>query len=91
VPINQNGNCVFMLVIDPEHLSGMGHFALEVAGLTDFVRGCPRIDGAGEILLPGDPERRTHAARSASGIPLDEGNWNELVKLAERLAVSVPS
>lgn len=56
VPINPNGNCVFMLVVDPGHVGGAEHFAREVAGLTDFVRGCPTIDGVSEILLPGDPD-----------------------------------
>jgi uncharacterized oxidoreductase len=90
VPINPNGNCVFMLVVDPGHLGGAEHFAREVAGLAEFVRGCPRIDDSREILLPGDPERRALADRSQSGIPLDDGNWNELLKVAARLGVSVP-
>ncbi len=63
VPINQNGNCVFMMVLDPGHLGGAEHFAREVAGLAEFVRGCPTIEGVSEILLPGEPERRTLAAR----------------------------
>ncbi len=91
VPINQNGNCVFMLVIDPGHLGGAEHFAREVAGLCEFVRGCPTANDAGEILLPGDPERRMLAKRIADGIPLDDGNWAQLVELATRLGVAVPS
>jgi uncharacterized oxidoreductase len=90
VPITPIGNCVFMLVLDPAHLGGAEHFAREVADLAEFVRGCPRIDGVDEILLPGDPERRMLARRSAEGIPLDDGNWRELVKLASRLGVEVP-
>jgi uncharacterized oxidoreductase len=90
VPITQNGNCVFMLAIDPGHVGGAEHFAREVAGLCDFVRGCPTIAGVSEILLPGDPERKLLARRAREGIPIDGGNWNELVKLAERLRVSVP-
>jgi uncharacterized oxidoreductase len=90
VPITQNGNCVFMLVLDPARLGGAEHFSKEVAGLTSFVRGCPTIDGASEILLPGDPERRALAQRSQHGIPLDEGNWNELAKLAGQLGVALP-
>ncbi len=86
-PINPNGNCVFMLVVDPAAVGGPEHFANEVAGLVEFVRGCPRIDPAQEIQLPGDPERRVLAERLAHGIPLDEGNWQELVKLAERVNV----
>ncbi len=91
VPVNQNGNCVFMLVLDPGHLGGAEHFAQEVSGLCRFVRSCPTIDGASEILLPGDPERRVLAERSADGIPLDDGNWGELVKLAARLSVALPA
>jgi uncharacterized oxidoreductase len=91
VPINQIGNCVFMMVIDPAQLGGAEHFAKEVTDLAAFVRSCPRIEGVNEILLPGDPERRMLAARSAEGIPLDEGNWGELVKLAGQLGVAVPA
>jgi uncharacterized oxidoreductase len=90
VPPNQNGNCLFMLLADPAALGGADHLACEVAGLAEYVTGCPRADGAGEILLPGDPERRTLAQRQKHGIPLDEGNWNELVRLAARLEVALP-
>jgi LDH2 family malate/lactate/ureidoglycolate dehydrogenase len=90
VPINQIGNCVFMLVVDPAHLGGAEHFAREVRDLTQFVRSCPRIEGVEEILLPGDPERRTLKRRSVEGIPIDDGNWGELVKLAGRLQVTLP-
>ncbi len=88
-PINQNGNCIFMQVFDTAQMGGE-HFAEEVRNLAAFVRGCPRIDGVDEILLPGDPERRTLAQRSAQGVPLDEGNWRALVDLAETLSVSPP-
>ena len=90
VPINQNGNCVFMMVLDPAHLGGAEHFAREVSGLAEFVRGCPTIEGVDEILLPGDPERHALAARSQTGIPLDDGNWTQLVQLAARLGIEVP-
>ncbi len=91
VPINQNGNCVFMLLIDPGQVGGREHFAHEVAQLSQFVRDCPRREGVDEILLPGDPERRLLAQRSKTGIPLDAGNWQELCKLAEKLDVVPPS
>lgn len=86
-PINQNGNCVFAQLIDPAHFGGAEHFATEVANLSEFVRGCPTIEGVKEILLPGDPERRALAQRTVDGIPLDDGNWGQLVKLAAELGV----
>ena len=90
-PINQLGNCVFMLVMDPEHMCGQEHFADEVRQLAAFVRNCPRVVGVQEILLPGDPERRTLADRTAHGVPIDEGNWQALGALARRLGVDCPA
>lgn len=89
-PLNQNGNCVFMMVLSPEHFGGTEHFAREVRDLNSFVRGCPTIEGTSEILLPGDPERRVLAKRTAEGIPFDDGNWAQLLKLAAELKVAAP-
>ncbi len=46
--------------------------------------------GVNEILLPGDPEKKTAATRKSQGIPLDDGNWGQLLKFAERLGVPPP-
>ncbi|MCO6456917.1 MAG: Ldh family oxidoreductase [Pirellulaceae bacterium] len=89
-PRTPKGNCVFMMVVDPEHFGGRAHFADEVRQLVDFVRSCPRAEGVGEILLPGDPERRLVHQRRQSGISLDDENWKQLLKLAERLQVPAP-
>jgi len=91
IPINPIGNCVFMLVLDPAHFGGGGHFKSEVSQLTEFIRSCPRIEGVDKITLPGDPERRSLARKSAEGLSFDEGNWTKLVKLAERLGVDLPA
>jgi uncharacterized oxidoreductase len=88
-PINQNGNCVFMQVLNPGVMGGADHFKAEVEQLADFIRGCPRAEGCNEILLPGDPERRAFASRSKDGIPLDDGNWAQLKALADKLGVAV--
>jgi uncharacterized oxidoreductase len=85
------GNAAFFIVIDPSKFAGFDHLQSEVASLEEYVRTVPRIDGVEEILLPGDPEQRTLAKRSAEGIPLDDGNWNALLKLAEELSVSPPA
>ena len=85
------GNAAFFIVIDPSKYAGFDHLQSEVASLEEYVRTVPRIDGVEEIFLPGDPEQRTMAKRSADGIPLDDGNWNALLKLAEELSVSPPA
>ncbi|HEX4131504.1 MAG TPA: Ldh family oxidoreductase [Pirellulales bacterium] len=90
-PVNPNGNCAFMLVVDPRHVGGAEHFAAEVNQLCDFVKSCPRIEGCDEILLPGDPERRTLVSRGKQGVFLDEGNWKQLADLAAKLAIAAPA
>lgn len=90
-PLTQIGNCVFMLAIDPAYLGGTEHFGSEVSSLVDFIRSCPTVEGVDEIMLPGDPERRTFAKRSAEGVPFDEGNWAQLTKFADELGVAPPA
>jgi LDH2 family malate/lactate/ureidoglycolate dehydrogenase len=41
-------------------------------------------------MLPGEPERRARAKRAES-IPIDAGNWGQLVELAKSLGVAVPA
>ena len=90
VPINQIGNCVFMLVMAPDHFGGADHFDSEVSSLIEYIRNCPRAEGVDEITLPGDPERATLGRTSVDGITFDDGNWAALVKLAGELGVAVP-
>lgn len=91
VPYPKKGNCVFLMLMDPQSFGGAGHFQAEVQQLVEYIRGCPRIDGVDRILLPGDPERMTLAQRAAKGVPLDDENWAQLVKLAQKLNVAVPA
>lgn len=90
-PCNPVGNCVFLLLLSPDRLAVGDRFHQEVADLVTFVRSCPRADGCDEITLPGDPERKILERRLAEGVPLDAGNWQELVKLADRLQVAAPA
>jgi LDH2 family malate/lactate/ureidoglycolate dehydrogenase len=87
---NLSANAVFFLVLDIAQFAGAEHFVREVAGLAENVRACPRADGVQEILLPGDPERRSKAQRLKNGIPLDDGTWGQLSELARKLKVPLP-
>ncbi len=85
------GNDALFMLLDPARLGVLDHFLTEVTNLSAHVRSCPTVEGVGEILLPGDPERRTLAYRSVHGIPLDEGNWGQLTGLARELGVPLLS
>src|SRR5688572_16676258 len=85
----KKGNCVFLLLLDPAKFGGSDHFRAEVAQLCDYIRDCPRVDGCERILLPGDPERQLLSDRMEKGIYLDDENWNQIVKLAQKLNVTI--
>jgi hydroxycarboxylate dehydrogenase B len=84
------GNHVFFLAIDPGGLAGGDALSHQAAELADWIRATPRADGADEIVLPGDPERRILEQRTEHGIPLDDSHWTRLVALAGRLGVEIP-
>lgn len=84
------GNCALFLVFAPEKFAGFSHLTGEVAQLEAFTRSSTPIDPIRPITLPGDPERRTMQQRLEQGIPLDQGNWEALVKLAGELGISIP-
>ncbi len=85
------GNDALFLVIAPEQFGGERHLRTQIALLEPFVRNTPRRQGVEKITLPGDPERELLEKRLAQGIPLDDGNWAELVRLAGSLDVAVPA
>ncbi len=83
------GNNVLFLALDPAQFAGRDAQLRESTQLSEFVRATPRAPGAGDILLPGDPERRTLEKRSALGIPIEDAHWSKLSELAARLGTPV--
>jgi len=97
------GTHVVRMYGDLDQPRNLGHFmlALDIARFTDPKRFRAQIDlffadvhaqepadPARPPLAPGEPERRTAAARIKSGIPLGEGVCAELNKLAGELGVA---
>ena len=89
-------NNMLALVFDPARMAGAPMFGDEVAAFVDWVRSSPRRPGVDAILMPGDPERASRAAR-AKGIPVDDGTLAALDDAAARVgrergvAVAAPS
>lgn len=89
-PMMGRGNAVVFVLWDVDMFGGREHFLAAAGGLSEFVRGAPRAAGVSEITLPGDPERRTRQRRQAEGIPVADGTWGQLTRLAAELGVNVP-
>jgi hydroxycarboxylate dehydrogenase B len=90
-PMPGLGNSVVFVLWDGDAFGGRDEFLCAVGGLSAFVRGTARVPGVAEITLPGDPERRSRERRLAEGIPIPDGTWGLLIKMANELSVAVPA
>lgn len=75
-------NNMLSIVIDPGSLAGASAFAADVKRLKAWVKASPPIEKNGEVLLPGEIERRTRADRDKNGIPLDGATRAQILSAA---------
>jgi uncharacterized oxidoreductase len=61
-----------------------------VDALFSSIKASPTASSLSEILLPGDPERRTKAQRLVDGIYIEDKTWNEITTIAQELQVPIP-
>jgi len=78
----------FVVAIDPEQFGGARRYREAVAGALSGLRRQPPADGVAEILIPGDPERRSRAHREREGIPIPDPVWSELLEVAGRYGLA---
>jgi len=76
-------NNMLTIVIDPDRLSSSASFMAEAAAVVDWVKASPAADPARPVMVAGEPELRSRAARLGAGIPIDETTWAELQAGAE--------
>lgn len=83
----QTRNCVFMWGIR------IGAFQSdeETRLLQDLsiqkVRTTPPAPGFERVLIPGDPERISLERRIEEGVPIPDGTWQSLTRVADQLGV----
>jgi uncharacterized oxidoreductase len=92
-------NSMLTIIVDPLATCGgpqpdlfegsvAARVAAQAADLVDFCTASPERPGAdGPAVAPGDPERAMVAEREATGIPLAEGTWQEILAAAESLGM----
>lgn len=83
------GNPTLLLALSPEAFDVGTDFAEQVAALKSRVKAVQPAAGFDEVLLPGEPEARAYAKRSAAGIPLPAAVWTDLRGLAAELGVEI--
>jgi len=80
-------NNMMTIILDPGAFGDRAAFEREVAAFTDWVKASPPAEGVDEVLVHGDPERRTRAERGAEGVPVDERTWEELLETAASIGI----
>ncbi len=81
-------NNLLSILIDPERMAGTDAMSQDIDRLTAYVTASPPATPAGQVLLPGEVERRTRTDRGANGIPLDAKTLDQLRGAARSVGVA---
>jgi hydroxycarboxylate dehydrogenase B len=87
IPNNGIKNGMFSIVLDPARFGDTGWMEREAATLIDWVKSSPPRPGVEEVLIAGEPERKSREKRLKSGIPVDTNTWKELVQAAGQVGL----
>jgi LDH2 family malate/lactate/ureidoglycolate dehydrogenase len=85
--IGLNGPIIMALNIP--FLAPIDQFDSAAERLRAQIAGSPPITGFEEVLLPGDPERRTRLRRLEEGIPVPQQIWSSIEALAAEWNISI--
>ena len=80
-------NGMLSILIDRSFFGMESAFFDEVQRFIEFVKSSRTVAEDGEILMPGEMEKRTKARRLAEGIELDNVTWEQIHATCQRLNV----
>lgn len=80
-------NNMLSIYIRPDAFGDRAAFDAEVTRFVDWVKSAERIDPAREILMPGEIEDETRAARIRDGLEIDAATWAALAAAARSLGI----
>lgn len=83
-------NNMTTVIFDPAAFCGEAAFTTEIARLAAWVKASPPATPGGEVLLPGELERRTRAQLETAGIPLDAVTRRQIADSVHTLGVTLP-
>lgn len=83
-PYTQGGFLV--IALNPNMFREFEEFVRDVRNYVETLKSLPRDPGV-EVLMPGEPEARCFDERSVKGIPIDDGVWEQLAKVANELGI----
>jgi len=81
-------NSMLATVIDLSRLGDPAAMAEGVEATKAHIRTSRTAPGFDEVLLPGEPERRSARERAETGIPVDATTWHEIREAAAKLGIT---
>jgi uncharacterized oxidoreductase len=87
-PNRRFANGMLAFYVDPKVVDTSNFFDGEITRYAEFIRATKPIAGVDSVLVPGDPERKMRAERTASGVPLPDDTWAAIVATAREVGVS---
>jgi LDH2 family malate/lactate/ureidoglycolate dehydrogenase len=77
-----------LTAINVEAFGPLDEFKAMVAEFSERLKGIDCAPGCDEVMVPGEPERRSRAEREQAGIPLPEKTWERLQETAASLGLA---
>src|SRR3954451_25453997 len=84
-------NGMLSIYMSPGYFGSEEMFAKEARDYLDFFKSARPSTPGGEVLLPGEPERRTRAQRLAEGVPLQDEVWESICVVAREHGIDPDS
>lgn len=81
-------NNMMAILVDPDVFGGADAFFEDMAGYEEWIKSSPSAPESDGVLIPGEPERRARAERSAHGVDVDPGTWAQLQETAELVGLT---
>lgn len=82
-------NGMLSIYINPKALGVAETMAAEARQYLNWVTSSRPATAGGEVLLPGEPERRLRAKRMLEGIPLPDDGWKAISETARQAKIDV--
>ncbi|HZS32221.1 MAG TPA: Ldh family oxidoreductase [Methylomirabilota bacterium] len=80
-------NGTFLLLVEVARFLPLVDFTGQVTDLVRWVKSSAPAAGVAEVLVPGEPEARSEAARRRDGIPVEAETWRQIEEIAAELGV----
>lgn len=79
----------FYIVIDISKFVGIDEFKNNLQNTVNEIRSIPPEAGTEQVMVPGDPEKKTYKVRLKEGIPIDNEKFSEFIELNEKFKEAV--